>query len=1493
MKVVDKAKKVALKAINFVKKILNTIKFFATPLGTVVGWIIFIIFAVLLLIVIVEVAVTALKDWIGISTDYDTYVQDLAVINDLYSSGYSSQIDPENFVNFKAFEYAVLLDAAEYIRNQGQTKFDILENQLLYQKEKKIYEESIYSGEYKAARANSTDPAVSLLKVDYNTNQGIITKDELQEILKTAATTDTPRHVDPVAKYPRLEQSGEVVGGNNRVSEPYLVYEFVRSAQTADESGELTASAIPYVYIIREDIKYTFYFNEDQEAIEVPFLLNAYIRDAGTDSERVKEAMRITAGLPVKVWPDKNMDHDNGDYTWTPYYDDDSKSTIYKIPLQTLIGRYMPRTELLHAWTMLKQNIDQNIGKGDEELEAINGITDKIKQIYSEACLDKETKKTHEETVTEEELDISDNSVKEVEKTYKYDQDTTNKTSFVEFQKVGLETTMYKEYKSDVHNITYVSGFGTATILVDNQVTIHHSDLDGGSLTVKFDDRESVGSFGKEKYIIADDTYGNAVDGYAPPNNLNTMEIGLLYGGENLDQEALKTEFLDEARKINPDIPGDASVDIKLETYLVFHITTKRAVGTMEVEHRRMPALLVSAATTWARTIRYAHKITQNMFEPTNPGYIIPNCTKSLGIASFVTTEPNKGETYRGKAYEEIFFYLQEKDVLSMLITLESAADQGINDCYEYMRELYKLVKASQDYSQKSDKKADEKINPNTYTYVYLPDSILYYNDTLTQAIYWQELLGQRESMDSITKEEVARVRTRDPVLKWQIVDYDNYPECEGKVYALNPFGSAYVRAAQQLAWELHSGEDEVNGAWNGDNHKGADLYGRNWITSILGKKGIFKGTYRTLTDSVYSYSLKQLKSIYNSSNAEEYLEKQLEEELLDVPIVAVAPGKVIMAGYGGMQGFSVTIQHSTEVSTLYCHLKRWPTVAVGDYVGAGTLLGYEGNTGRSHGVHLHFQINVTDNRDGVEGGTVNPTDYIYPTFNPFYYGDKAAEDGYDLSSEYMTLYRTVYMLGESEDLLAEGSKIKNTVPAKALLESTDLLIQKQGTKKTEGVKMEGDLGWAETKYNDLYIDKKFFNPDEAKFEMDSELLVKLYGYLPVKTDMIGGLPALTRKELDYILKYWLSNRYPNKNEYNWLMDNVFTEDTIQKILEGQDTYKVSAVFALAVGAKEQQLGLECTRHPEHILGKPGIYNIFSIKGSQNGGIEYNNSTWNIYDSYGDAFMKFYEHIAGENNIYFNDEKYLIATIGPTYCPEGDPPGGSWIVGTTTIAYDIMKYYTGTDWSTGVVYADNSKFLNIARNFITILSKLNYGYGEGETEFDPFNNIVTTNNGLIDCSGYVAATVRAYGKFHDIDALIKCNYNSPDEFAVLASDITRGKATDVGNYFEVVWKRNTSMDTPLPEGSSEILKLDDLKGKLEPGDILIFGYSNDKGGKHVEIFAGDWNNENQFSVYNCGHVVAGEYDDGDPTWSDHLKSEAPAACSRRTLYGILRLKSNN
>jgi len=63
--------------------------------------------------------------------------------------------------------------------------------------------------------------------------------------------------------------------------------------------------------------------------------------------------------------------------------------------------------------------------------------------------------------------------------------------------------------------------------------------------------------------------------------------------------------------------------------------------------------------------------------------------------------------------------------------------------------------------------------------------------------------------------------------------------------------------------------------------------------------------------------------------------------------------------GYGGL----VQIQHpagtATDVSTLYAHLQK-NIVSIGDYVHQGDLIGYVGNTGKTHGptgCHLHFEV--------------------------------------------------------------------------------------------------------------------------------------------------------------------------------------------------------------------------------------------------------------------------------------------------------------------------------------------------------------------------------------------------------------------------------------------------------------------------------------------------------------------------------------------------------
>jgi murein DD-endopeptidase MepM/ murein hydrolase activator NlpD len=64
--------------------------------------------------------------------------------------------------------------------------------------------------------------------------------------------------------------------------------------------------------------------------------------------------------------------------------------------------------------------------------------------------------------------------------------------------------------------------------------------------------------------------------------------------------------------------------------------------------------------------------------------------------------------------------------------------------------------------------------------------------------------------------------------------------------------------------------------------------------------------------------------------------------------------GNLNQAGYGNL----VELDHGAGVTTRYAHLSGY-TVTPGQQVPAGALLGYQGSTGNSTGVHLHFEVRV------------------------------------------------------------------------------------------------------------------------------------------------------------------------------------------------------------------------------------------------------------------------------------------------------------------------------------------------------------------------------------------------------------------------------------------------------------------------------------------------------------------------------------------------------
>lgn len=91
-------------------------------------------------------------------------------------------------------------------------------------------------------------------------------------------------------------------------------------------------------------------------------------------------------------------------------------------------------------------------------------------------------------------------------------------------------------------------------------------------------------------------------------------------------------------------------------------------------------------------------------------------------------------------------------------------------------------------------------------------------------------------------------------------------------------------------------------------------------------------------------------------------------------PIIAPGDGVVTFAGRQGAYGNLIKIQHELGVETRYGHLNRIH-VKVGQRVSQGERIGDMGNTGRSTGPHLHYEVRMN-------GRAVDPMSFIKAASN-------------------------------------------------------------------------------------------------------------------------------------------------------------------------------------------------------------------------------------------------------------------------------------------------------------------------------------------------------------------------------------------------------------------------------------------------------------------------------------------------------------------------------
>ncbi|MWP61134.1 murein DD-endopeptidase MepM [Gilliamella sp. Pas-s25] len=77
-------------------------------------------------------------------------------------------------------------------------------------------------------------------------------------------------------------------------------------------------------------------------------------------------------------------------------------------------------------------------------------------------------------------------------------------------------------------------------------------------------------------------------------------------------------------------------------------------------------------------------------------------------------------------------------------------------------------------------------------------------------------------------------------------------------------------------------------------------------------------------------------------------------------PVLSVGNGEVVIAKYSGSAGNYIAIRHGRQYMTTYMHLDKI-LVKPGQQVKQGDKIGLSGNTGRSTGPHLHFELHINN----------------------------------------------------------------------------------------------------------------------------------------------------------------------------------------------------------------------------------------------------------------------------------------------------------------------------------------------------------------------------------------------------------------------------------------------------------------------------------------------------------------------------------------------------
>lgn len=476
-----------------IKKIANFTKFMLTAVGQVVAILVGIVIIIVLVMVGIRTVHHKLAKWfnadyggIAAEGDYDVLVGSLS------SAGYDSFITEQNWQDFNAYEYSVLIDVAEYLY-QGQKEYlagnadsyDVIDARTT----------PAASGRGPVKAASPKYLPYLPVSVEYDITKLTYenwVKNVLEGQVSARFGLSNPGDIG-------LDGTGYTAnGGDLNCVPPVITYEY-RANPYQDGAGSL----VPYITVLREQFKYRYYTvgaagdaqqvgaggsatngkrsnyegsgkyatNEgnsgvnitaenigDINLMEYNSLLNIYNNYLPKNTNVSNDVMRVqldNAGnaIPfseqlVNYSDSANWPVADDKFEQQLYYTDSYGSTAYKFPLQQLIDRYLPKASMLTAWYTIKD------GNSDETSQnyafAVKEMMKDIKMIYNYYCLDKESMAS--ETVSSVQYDedgkiIRDDDNKAIMEDVDKKYASTNEETFIKFGQAGLQANRFSVFE--------------------------------------------------------------------------------------------------------------------------------------------------------------------------------------------------------------------------------------------------------------------------------------------------------------------------------------------------------------------------------------------------------------------------------------------------------------------------------------------------------------------------------------------------------------------------------------------------------------------------------------------------------------------------------------------------------------------------------------------------------------------------------------------------------------------------------------------------------------------------------------------------------------------------------------------------------------------------------------------------------------------------------------------------------------------------------------